>query len=163
MQGAHVNLENTRIPPTSENVAVGLRSSRLVTPGRWFAICTRSRRKKRVAERLTGGGLESFFPAYKAERWTQSCRVPLNLPLFPGHLLVHISPQGHSLYVSGHPCLVAGTKARIEADPFPCMDGVVLRNKNGLRVVLTVDLVMQSVAAQVKADGIETGGSYARD
>jgi hypothetical protein len=43
------------------------------------------------------------------------------------------------------------------------MDGVVLRNKNGLRVVLTVDLVMQSVAAQVKADGIETGGSYARD
>jgi hypothetical protein len=35
------------------------------------------------------------------------------------------------------------------------MEGVVLRNKSGLRVVLTVDFIMQSVAVEVSAEEIE--------
>ena len=58
-----------------------------------------------------------------------------------------------------HPYLAAGTKARIKAGPFAGMQGVVLHNKSGLRVVLTVELVMQSVAVEVNADEIEADSS----
>ena len=58
-----------------------------------------------------------------------------------------------------HPYLGVGTKALIKAGPFAGMEGVVLRKKAGLRVILTVDLVMQSVAVEVNADELECRGS----
>jgi transcription antitermination factor NusG len=54
-----------------------------------------------------------------------------------------------------HPFLTAGPKARIVAGPLAGMKGVVLRNKSGLQVVLTVDLIMQSVAVEVDAAELE--------
>lgn len=51
-----------------------------------------------------------------------------------------------------HPYLTVGTRARILVGPFAGMEGVVLRRKTGLRVVLTVALIMQSVAVEVSAD-----------
>jgi len=54
-----------------------------------------------------------------------------------------------------HPYLTAGDKVRIIEGPFAGMAGVLVRRKNHFRVVLTLDLIMQSVAVEVGVDEIE--------
>jgi len=54
-----------------------------------------------------------------------------------------------------HPYLAAGSRARIIAGPLTGMHGVVQRWKGGLRVVLAVDIIMQSVAVEVDASEVE--------
>jgi hypothetical protein len=39
------------------------------------------------------------------------------------------------------------------------MEGIVIRKKNGLRVVLTLDLIMQSIAVEVDGDDLEPQGA----
>jgi transcription antitermination factor NusG len=52
-----------------------------------------------------------------------------------------------------HPLLTVGQRVRIRSGALCGMVGVVVRLKNSLRVVLTMDLIMQSVAVEV--DGTE--------
>lgn len=54
-----------------------------------------------------------------------------------------------------HPYLVVGERARIKVGPMAGMEGVLVRKKNNLRVVLTVNLIMQSVAIEVEAQDLE--------
>ena len=54
-----------------------------------------------------------------------------------------------------HPYLVAGYRVRIHSGPLAGMVGVLVRKKNNLRVVLTLDLIMQSVAVEIGIDEIE--------
>lgn len=53
-----------------------------------------------------------------------------------------------------HPFLVVGTRVRINVGPLEGMEGVLVRNRNNLRVVLTVALINQSVAVEVDADDV---------
>lgn len=62
-----------------------------------------------------------------------------------------------------HPYLTAGTRVRIVAGPLAGMEGFVVRTKSHLRVVLTVDLIMQSIAVEVDADELEPCGSTLRN
>jgi len=55
-----------------------------------------------------------------------------------------------------HPYLVAGSKVRILSGPLMGLCGVLVRKKNDLRVVLTVDLIHQSVAVEVDASEVES-------
>jgi transcription antitermination factor NusG len=55
--------------------------------------------------------------------------------------------------VEPHPLLTVGQRARIRSGALAGMEGVVVRRNNGLRVVLTMDLIMQSMAVEV--DGTE--------
>jgi transcription antitermination factor NusG len=54
-----------------------------------------------------------------------------------------------------HPLLVVGMRVRIKIGALEGMEGVLLRNKNNLRVVLTVALINQSVAVEVDVDDVE--------
>lgn len=54
-----------------------------------------------------------------------------------------------------HPLLMAGEKARICRGPLQGMTGVVVRKQNSVRVVLTVELIMKSVAVEVSARDLE--------
>lgn len=54
-----------------------------------------------------------------------------------------------------HSYLVVGEKVRITAGSLAGMTGVLLRKKNNLRVVLTLDLIRQSFAVEVGIDEIE--------
>ena len=54
-----------------------------------------------------------------------------------------------------HPYLVVGEKARIVSGSLAGMVGVLVRKKNDLRVVLTLDLIRQSVAVEVGIDEVE--------
>lgn len=52
-----------------------------------------------------------------------------------------------------HPLLTVGQRARIRSGALAGMEGVVVRQKNSLRVVLTMDMILQSVSVEV--DGSE--------
>jgi transcription antitermination factor NusG len=54
-----------------------------------------------------------------------------------------------------HPYLVAGERVRIRAGSMEGMEGILVRKKNELRVVLTLDLIQRSVAVEVDADDVE--------
>ena len=54
-----------------------------------------------------------------------------------------------------HPFLTIGEKARIRSGSLAGMEGIVLRHKNSTRIVLTLELIMQSVAVEVDVADIE--------
>jgi transcription antitermination factor NusG len=54
-----------------------------------------------------------------------------------------------------HPLLVAGQRGRIRSGPLAGMQGVIVRTKSNLRVVLTLELIMQSMAVEVGLEEIE--------
>jgi transcription antitermination factor NusG len=57
--------------------------------------------------------------------------------------------------VEPHPLLTVGQRARIRSGAFAGMVGVVMRNKNCCRVVLTLEHIMQSVAVELDAEDLE--------
>jgi transcription antitermination factor NusG len=56
----------------------------------WYAVYTRSRHEKTVAEQLVHKSVEHFLPLYETIRKWKNGRVKVRLPLFPGYLFVHI-------------------------------------------------------------------------
>ena len=54
-----------------------------------------------------------------------------------------------------HAYLAVGEKVRIVSGSLMGMVGILLRKKNNFRVVLTLDLIMQSVAVEIGVDEIE--------
>jgi transcription antitermination factor NusG len=58
-----------------------------------------------------------------------------------------------------HPLLTVGQRARIRSGALAGMEGIVVRKKNSLRVVLTMDLIMQSVSVEVDGSELEQLGS----
>jgi transcription antitermination factor NusG len=55
-----------------------------------------------------------------------------------------------------HPLLTVGQRARIRSGALAGMEGVVVRRKNSLRVVLTMELIKRSVAVEVDEAELET-------
>jgi len=61
----------------------------------------------------------------------------------------------HLAHAEPHRTVTRGEIVRILRGPLHGMTGVVIRQKNSFRVVLTVDLIMKSVAVEVSADNVE--------
>jgi transcription antitermination factor NusG len=158
---------------------------------KWFAAYTSPRHEKVVARHLQTRQIESFLPLYTSIRlWRNGCRVPVEQPLFPGYIFVHIARREavRVLQVPGvvtivsagrepavlpsedieslraglpqrqfevHPYLAVGETVRVIAGPFEGMIGVLVRKKNKLRVVLTIELIRQSVAVEIGIDEVE--------
>jgi transcription antitermination factor NusG len=128
-----------------------------------------ARRKWRDGSKITVD--LPLFPGYVFVRIDQSERVrvlqvpgvlsvvggtgrqPASLPdveidaLRAGLSLRHAEP---------HPLLTVGQRARIRSGALAGMVGIVVRRKNSLRVVLTMDLIRQSVAVEVDSAELET-------
>ncbi len=51
--------------------------------------------------------------------------------------------------VEPYPYLKVGQRVRIKSGPLQGMEGFLVRKKNAFRVVLSIDLIMQSVAAEL--------------
>lgn len=61
----------------------------------------------------------------------------------------------HLRNVEPHSLLTVGQRARITSGALAGMEGVVVRKKNTLRIVLTMDLICQSMAVEVDARELE--------
>jgi transcription antitermination factor NusG len=56
---------------------------------------------------------------------------------------------------SPHPYLTIGRRARITAGPLAGREGILVRRKGALRLVLSVDLIQRSILVDVAADWLE--------
>lgn len=158
----------------------------------WFAVYTKCRHEKRVAQHLVQREIAHYLPLYRTERnWKNSMHVALDLPLFPGYVFVNVSSSERvrALQVPGvvrmvggldgkpasisddeiesmrvglrdrcakpHPHVTAGQRVRIRSGALAGIEGTVVRVKNGLRVVLTLDLIMQCFSVEVKREELE--------
>jgi transcription antitermination factor NusG len=61
----------------------------------------------------------------------------------------------HLRRAAPHPLLSVGQRARIRSGALAGMEGVVVRQKGSLRIVLTVNLILQSVAVEVDGSELE--------
>jgi len=57
--------------------------------------------------------------------------------------------------IEPHPYLVVGERVRIKAGVMAGVEGVLVRKKNELRVVLSLDSIMRSVAVEVDGNDVE--------
>lgn len=62
------------------------------SPLSWYALHTRSRHEKRVAEQLVSQSLETFLPLHRSRHtWKNGMHVNVDLPLFPCYLFARAS------------------------------------------------------------------------
>ncbi len=61
----------------------------------------------------------------------------------------------HLRQIEPHPYLVIGERVRIRIGAMAGMTGVLVRKKSNLRVVLSLDQIMQSVAVEVDGEDLE--------
>jgi transcription antitermination factor NusG len=54
-----------------------------------------------------------------------------------------------------HPLVTVGQRVRIRSGALEGLEGIVVRHKNGFRVVMTLKQIMQSYAVEVDADDLE--------
>jgi len=161
------------------------------TPTEWYAVHTRSRHEKKVAEEVRARAMEVFLPLHRARRrWKNGIVADVELPLFPCYLFVKISLRErirllqlpgvigfavNSAYptvlaeqdvealrtlsaicrAEPHPFLKAGDRVRIVAGPLAGMEGILVRRAHELRVVLSLEFIMRSVAVEVSELDIE--------
>jgi transcription antitermination factor NusG len=62
--------------------------------------------------------------------------------------------------IEPHPYLVLGERVRIKGGAMLGMEGVLVRKKNNLRVVIALDAILQSVAVEVDADDLEPAANF---
>lgn len=110
-----------------------------------------------------------LFPSYIFVRITRDERV--RVLETPGILSIVSSGKGpaplhefeietmrsglHLRNVEPYPCLAVGQRVRIIAGALNGLEGVLLRRKNQLRVVITLEHIMQSMAVEVDAADLE--------
>ena len=157
----------------------------------WYAVYTRSRHEKTVAQQLGHKSVDHFLPLFETIRNWRNGRFRVRLPLFPGYLFVHIALQERLqvLQVPGvvglvssngmpvalpqaeietirdaltkgmqahpHPYLTVGSRVRINSGPLEGLNGILVRKKGQLRVVVSVDLIMRSIAVDIDASEVE--------
>jgi len=56
---------------------------------------------------------------------------------------------GGGLRAEPHPYLKVGRRARVKAGPLQGMEGILVKKKNQLRFVISLDLIMRSVAVEL--------------
>ena len=157
----------------------------------WYAVYTRSRHEKTVAQQLGHKSVDHFLPLFETIRNWRNGRFRIRLPLFPGYLFVHIAlqerlqvlqvpgvvglvssngmpvalPQAEietirdaltkGLQAHPHPYLTVGSRVRINSGPLEGLNGILVRKKGQLRVVVSVDLIMRSIAVDIDASEVE--------
>jgi transcription antitermination factor NusG len=110
-----------------------------------------------------------LFPGYLFVRTdlldrAQILSVPGILSLVGGRRCLWPLPEGevealraglHLRNPQPHPYLAIGQKVRIKTGPLAGLSGVLLRQKDGLRVVLSIEALMRGVVVDVDVDDIE--------
>jgi transcription antitermination factor NusG len=68
-----------------------------------------------------------------------------------------------SSQIEPHPFLKCGTRVRVIRGSLEGVEGILVRKKNLLRLVLSVDMLAQSVSVEVHASDVEPCGNFSAD
>ncbi len=169
---------------SNEQVSLHRLSEEYVQP-RWYAIYTKARHEKRVAEQLIQKSVETLLPMYESIRRWRNGRHRVQFPLFPGYAFVRIALKDRLEVVKTpgvvrlvsfdgkpkplpeeeiaavrrglaagvglrpHPYLTIGRHVHVVSGPLQGMRGILVRRKGQFRVVVSLDLIMRSIVADV--------------
>lgn len=61
----------------------------------------------------------------------------------------------HEMHIEPHPYLKAGQRVRVKTGPLQGLQGVLVRRKGVSRFVISLDLIMRSVAAEIDVADLE--------
>jgi transcription antitermination factor NusG len=61
----------------------------------------------------------------------------------------------HQLRAEPHPFLTAGRRVRVRTGPFAGIEGFIVRRKNGLRLVVSLELIQRSLAVEIDVGDLE--------
>jgi transcription antitermination factor NusG len=158
----------------------------------WYAAHTRANHEKRLAEHLAERSVEHFLPLYECVRRWKDRRVTLQLPLFPGYILVRLPLRerlrvlqipgiarlvgfngnpvplpdaeidalrqklNRQVHAEPHPYLQVGRRVRVRTGPLEGFEGILVRRKQKYRIVVSIDLIMRSIAAEVDIADVES-------
>ena len=86
---------------------------------RWYAVYTRSRHEKAVAEELWQREIESFLPFREVVSQWKDRRKSVQFPLFPGYLFAHFSVRERRLHILKVPSVVRIIGFNNEPLPIP--------------------------------------------
>jgi len=75
---------------SGQAVRVCLEATALAEPAQWYALRTRSRHEKMVADQLHQQGIENFLPLVKRTRQWSDRVKEIELPLFSGYTFVRV-------------------------------------------------------------------------
>jgi transcription antitermination factor NusG len=64
----------------------------------------------------------------------------------------------HGNQLKPHPYLQTGRRARVKSGPLQGLEGIVLRQKNRTRFIVSIDLIMRSMAVDIETDALELAG-----
>src|ERR1700728_4088927 len=158
--------QSTEYPPRQELA---------VAQEHWYATYTCANHEKHVAAGLQSRALECFLPLYRSVRRWKDRRVTLDLPLFPGYLFVRLALRdrmrvlqipsvvpddemdrvrrglSHTACAEPHPFRTVGRRVRIIRGPLAGCEGILRRNKNNFRFVISIDLIRSACAVDVDA------------
>jgi transcription antitermination factor NusG len=115
-----------------------------------------------------------LFPSYLFVRFSASQRIrmlqdPSIVSLaasnttptpIPDDEIARLRTVAGSLRTQPHPYLAIGQRARIISGPFAGMEGVLVRRKQELRVVISIEIILRAVAVEVSELEIEPMGFY---
>lgn len=78
-------------------------------------------------------------------------------PLPDTEIEVLSSDLASGIHAEPHPYLKVGHRARVRSGPLAGAQGIVVRRKDKFRLVLSIDLIMRSVAVEVDEVDVEAG------
>ncbi len=73
----------------------------------------------------------------------------------PQNEIAQLEAVTKEVVASPHPFLTVGDRVRIKGGPLAGLSGILLRDKQGLRVVLSVELISKSISVELDADDVE--------
>jgi transcription antitermination factor NusG len=158
---------------------------------RWYALHTRANHEKCLAEQFTQLSVEHYLPLYESVRRWKDRRKTLQLPLFPGYILVRIDLRDRlrvlqapgaarlvgfngtplplqdseidglrqkltgQVRVEPHPYLQIGRRVRVKCGTLAGLEGILIRKKQKYRIVLSIEMLQRSIAAEVDIAEVE--------
>jgi transcriptional antiterminator RfaH len=150
----------------------------------WYALQVRGRREKSIARRYRDLGLNSWLPLYRTDRKWSDRVVRLERPLIAGYVFVQTDARSVAELVRMEGVFrVVGSISNEEintfqrtlaaaADPRPCsfepgatvtvkrgpmagQTGTVLRVKNEVRLVLSIEMLNRHVSVELDLDTLQ--------
>ncbi len=130
----------------------------------WYAVYTCPRHEKYVAKQLNDRRLESFAALYRSvHQWKDRRKTvevavsfngrPATLPTAE----VEALRAGFTRQMHMEPCayLHTGDRVHVVRGPLIGAQGILVHIKGKLRVVITLDVLMRSVAVEIDAADVE--------
>ncbi len=87
----------------------------------------------------------------------------LPTPLQEGEIEALRDMLARPLCAEPHPYLIVGRRVRIKTGPLAGAEGILVRAKNRYRIVLSIDLIMRSIAVEVDTADVEPAPGCGRN